>query len=100
MERYKQREKQDEDRANNTIWVTGIPADQKEVDFREWLQQQFGSTWSDARLVWDVNLLGHNIRARRKAIMKINSLYKNMKEHGPDERALSKIAKYKARVRK
>jgi hypothetical protein len=39
-----------------------------------------------AKLVWDVNVLGHNIRGRRRLTLKVNSLIEQVDKVGPAEK--------------
>jgi hypothetical protein len=81
--------------AGNAVWVKGLPAKTEEDTVRKWLDDGYGKTLIDCRLVWDVNLLGHNLRARRRCINKINELV--LKDD--DEKAPMKIDTLAAQVK-
>ena len=58
----------------NTVWISNIPTDAKEETLRSWFEDNHGDAVAEAKMVWDVNAIGHNIRGRRRLIMKINAL--------------------------
>ena len=58
----------------NTVWISNIPTDATEETLRSWFEDNHGDDLLEAKMVWDVNALGHNIRGRRRLIYKINAL--------------------------
>lgn len=105
---YKQRVMQmyrlktDKESSNmHTVWVTGLPSDFTEAALLRWLDANHSNEYSVARLVWDVNLLGHNIRKHRKAIMRINAHYDKMRESGKaEDKQLAQIKLRRDRISK
>lgn len=67
-----------------TAWVSGIPLAAAEDSLVSYFEANFSESFQEVKMVWDVNLLGHNIRQRRKLITKINKLQDDLEEQ--DER--------------
>ena len=63
-----------------TIWIKGLPAmtqnsgGKLEDEMAGFLEEHFSGQVASAKLAWDVNELGHNLRARRQLIAKANKL--------------------------
>jgi hypothetical protein len=58
----------------NTVWIQNITMGASEDALKSWFESNYEGQVLEAKMVWDVNALGHNIRARRRLIMKINAL--------------------------
>ena len=72
----------------NTVWISKMPTSVTESDLKTWLDANYPDN-QEANMVWDVNALGHNIRQRRRLIMKINALTTKVAEN-PDDAGSSK----------
>ncbi len=71
----------------NTVWIQGVASTATEQSLMRWFEQRYkGRLEVDehgvprAKLVWDVNALGHNVRLQRKWINQINELSKTKME--------------------
>jgi hypothetical protein len=58
----------------NTVWISNVPTDASEDVLKSWFESNYADEVVEAKMVWDTNALGHNIRGRRRLIMKINAL--------------------------
>ena len=55
----------------NTVWISGITVGTSEEKLASWFESEYKGEVMEAKMVWDVNALGHNIRGRRRLIMKM-----------------------------
>eukprot|EP01052_Picozoa_sp_SAG31_P003206 SAG31_NODE_122_length_23797_cov_39.343812_3_plen_653_part_00 len=91
MDKWKLADKEDETAATTTVWVRGLPRDSKEEVLQNMLEKQYNDAFVEARLVWDVNLLGHNIRARRRLITKSNEISLKLNAPGVSPEKAAKL---------
>jgi hypothetical protein len=78
----------------NTVWIQGVASSATEHDLVRWFDRNYkGQVEQDehgvirAKLVWDVNALGHNVRLRRKWIKQINALSRKKPQLVPKQQA-------------
>lgn len=64
----------------NTVWITNVATDASEETLQSWFNSNYEGKILEAKMAWDVNALGHNVRARRRLIQKINALIKKKAE--------------------
>ena len=86
----------------NTVWISHIPVDASEKSLTSWFDSEYDGNVLEAKVVWDVNALGHNIRGRRRLIMKINALAQKLADSPADAGATKmrlKIENLKQQVR-
>eukprot|EP01043_Picozoa_sp_COSAG02_P030445 COSAG02_NODE_1943_length_10309_cov_29.284721_11_plen_348_part_01 len=74
----------------NTVWISGITEGAPEDKLTSWFESEYEGQILEAKMVWDVNALGHNIRGRRRLIMKINALAQKVAD-SPDEATAGKL---------
>eukprot|EP01044_Picomonas_judraskeda_P002577 COSAG03_NODE_188_length_10927_cov_5.525028_9_plen_785_part_00 len=68
----------------NTVWIMNVPTDATEEKLKAWFDKTYANQVIDTKIVWDVNALGHNVRARRRLIQKINALLEQKAEIDDD----------------
>ena len=59
----------------NTVWISNVSTSASEDKLMSYFDSEYAGEVLEAKMVWDVNALGHNIRSRRRLIKKINALY-------------------------
>ena len=68
--------------SKRTLWVTGLSGVATEEKMMEYFDTNYAGQVKHCKIVWDVNLLGHNIRAQRRIITKLNALDASLAESG------------------
>eukprot|EP01043_Picozoa_sp_COSAG02_P003783 COSAG02_NODE_95_length_37416_cov_60.512742_14_plen_831_part_00 len=74
----------------NTVWIANVSTGATEDKLKSWFDSEYAGEVLEAKMVWDVNALGHNIRSRRRLIQKINALY-SKKADADDDGAVAKM---------
>ena len=76
----------------NTVWIQGLASTATEQDLMRWFERNYGDRLERdgrgaprAKMVWDVNALGHNVRLQRKYIKQINRLSKTKPQMTPKQ---------------
>lgn len=73
----------------NTVWISNITLGASEETLSSWFSSEYDQVL-EAKIVWDVNALGHNIRRRRRLIMKANALTEQVADE-PNDANTAKI---------
>lgn len=82
-----------------TVWVTGLSIKNKQETIQAYVNLHFADRIAKASLVWDVNKLGHNVRAQRNKITAANALSEQAKLPSAVPGAhLAKVAALKAEI--
>lgn len=70
-----------------TVWIQNVAPTAREEDLVSWFDRNYRDQVDTdengarrAKLAWDVNALGHNVRNRRRYIKKVNALSKSLAE--------------------
>eukprot|EP01047_Picozoa_sp_COSAG01_P021669 COSAG01_NODE_1263_length_10996_cov_70.459117_3_plen_658_part_00 len=84
-----------------TVWVQEISMAATEQLLDEYVEVQFAGQTSQSKLVLDLYALGHNVRAQKRAILKINSKteqYETMNGGTSADKLLDEISALKSEV--
>ena len=76
MDEYKEQAEADGARHTSvqTAWIQNVAPGATEEALVAWFDRNFKGKVRAAKMVWDVNALGHNIRNRRRMVKKVNTL--------------------------
>jgi hypothetical protein len=83
-----------------TVWIKGVSKSATEDDLSAFLDAHFQGQVKSAKLVWDCHDLGHNLRARRNLIQKINVLQDKLgsQDNKRPDKTLARINLLKAKL--